>query len=45
MGWIAALTVGGTLRGTWMDRSTEYLARMRGDRVFLSQLKIELPGG
>jgi REP element-mobilizing transposase RayT len=34
---IAALTSGEILRGTWYDRSAEYLARMRGDHVFPSQ--------
>jgi hypothetical protein len=34
---IAALTAGAILRGTWRDRSAEYLARMRGDSVSPSQ--------
>jgi len=34
---IAALTVGEMLRGTWFDRSAEYLARQRGQTVLPSQ--------
>jgi hypothetical protein len=34
---IAALTTGEILRGTWFDRSAEYLARQRGETVFPSQ--------
>ena len=34
---IAALTTGELLRGTWFDRSAEYLARQRGQTVFPSQ--------
>jgi hypothetical protein len=34
---IAALTTGDILRGTWFDRSAEYLARQRGETVFPSQ--------
>src|ERR1017187_8355150 len=34
---IAALTTGAILRGTWFDRSAEYLARQRGETVFPSQ--------
>jgi hypothetical protein len=34
---IAALTTGEILRGTWFDRSKEYLARQRGKTVFPSQ--------
>jgi hypothetical protein len=30
---IAALTTGAVLRGTWFDRSKEYLARQRGETV------------
>jgi hypothetical protein len=31
---IAALTAGALLRGTWFDRSKEFLARQRGETVF-----------
>ncbi len=31
---VAALTKGDLLRGTWFDRSKEYLARQRGETVF-----------
>jgi hypothetical protein len=31
---IAALTTGALLRGTWFDRSKEFLARQRGETVF-----------
>jgi hypothetical protein len=34
---IATLTSGAILRGTWFDRSAEYLARQRGETVFPSQ--------
>ena len=34
---IAALTTGEILRGTWFDRSAEYLAHQRGETVFPSQ--------
>jgi hypothetical protein len=34
---IAALTTGALLRGTWFDRSKEFLARQRGETVFPSQ--------
>jgi hypothetical protein len=34
---VAALTTGELLRGTWFDRSAEYLARQRGETVFASQ--------
>ena len=34
---IAALTTGEILRGTWFDRSAEYLAHQRGESVFPSQ--------
>jgi hypothetical protein len=34
---IAALTTGDILRGTWFDRSKEFLARQRGETVFPSQ--------
>jgi REP element-mobilizing transposase RayT len=34
---IAALTTGEILRGTWFDRSAEYLARQRGETVLASQ--------
>jgi hypothetical protein len=34
---VGALTTGKILRGTWFDRSAEYLARQRGDAVFPSQ--------
>ncbi len=34
---IATLTTGAVLRGTWFDRSAEYLARGRGQTVFPSQ--------
>jgi hypothetical protein len=35
--WIAALTTGALLRGTWFDRSKEFLARQRGETVFPAQ--------
>src|SRR5512137_629846 len=34
---IAALTTGALLRGTWFDRSKEFLARQRGETVFPTQ--------
>jgi hypothetical protein len=34
---IAALTTGELLRGTWFDRSAEYIARQRGESVLPSQ--------
>jgi hypothetical protein len=34
---IAALTTGEILRGTWFDRSAEFLARRRGETLFPSQ--------
>ena len=34
---IVALTTGELLRGTWVNRSAEYLARQRGQAVFPSQ--------
>jgi hypothetical protein len=34
---IAALTTGALLRGTWFDRSKEFLARQRGETVLPSQ--------
>jgi hypothetical protein len=34
---IAALTHGDILRGTWFDRSKEFLARQRGETVFPAQ--------
>ncbi|MGB8294159.1 MAG: hypothetical protein WCG85_01900 [Polyangia bacterium] len=34
---IAALTSGELLRGTWFDRSAEYIARQRGESVLPSQ--------
>jgi hypothetical protein len=34
---IAALTTGELLRGTWFDRSKEFLARQRGETVFPTQ--------
>src|SRR5664279_1307266 len=34
---IAALSTGALLRGTWFDRSKEFLARQRGEIVFPSQ--------
>jgi hypothetical protein len=34
---IAALTTGALLRGTWFDRSKEFLARQRGETVFPMQ--------
>ncbi len=34
---VAALTTGEILRGTWFDRSAEFLARQRGETVFSSQ--------
>jgi hypothetical protein len=34
---IAALTTGALLRGTWFDRSREFLARQRGETVFPAQ--------
>jgi len=34
---IAALTTGAILRGTWFDRSKEFLARQRGETVFPSR--------
>jgi hypothetical protein len=34
---IAALTTGVLLRGTWFDRSAEYIARQRGESVLPSQ--------
>ena len=34
---IAALTRGDVLRGTWFDRSKEFLARQRGETVFPTQ--------
>jgi hypothetical protein len=34
---IAALTTGELLRGTWFDRSKEFLARQRGETVFPAQ--------
>ena len=34
---IAALTTGEILRGTWFDRSKEFLARQRGETVFSSK--------
>jgi hypothetical protein len=34
---IAALTKGALLRGTWFDRSQEFLARQRGETVFPAQ--------
>src|SRR5512137_501903 len=34
---VAALTKGTLLRGTWFDRSREFLARQRGENVFPTQ--------
>ena len=34
---VAALTTGALLRGTWFDRSAEYVARQRGESVLPSQ--------
>ena len=34
---VEALTTGALLRGTWFDRSKEYLARQHGETVFPSQ--------
>jgi hypothetical protein len=34
---VAALTTGELLRGTWFDRSAEYIARQRGESVLPSQ--------
>jgi hypothetical protein len=34
---IAALSTGALLRGTWFDRSKEFLARQRGETVFPTQ--------
>ncbi|HEX7500903.1 MAG TPA: transposase [Polyangia bacterium] len=34
---VDALTTGALLRGTWFDRSKEFLARQRGETVFPSQ--------
>ena len=34
---VAALTTGALLRGTWFDRSKEFLARQRGETVFPTQ--------
>jgi putative transposase len=34
---VAALTTGALLRGTWFDRSAEYVARQRGENVLSSQ--------
>ena len=34
---IAGLTTGAIIRGTWFDRSKEFLARQRGETIFPSQ--------
>jgi hypothetical protein len=34
---VAALTTGALLRGTWFDRSAEYIARQRGESMLPSQ--------
>src|SRR5512137_2844498 len=34
---VAALTTGALLRGTWFDRSKEFLVRQRGETVFPTQ--------
>ena len=34
---VAALTTGELLRGSWFDRSAEYIARQRGESVLPSQ--------